>query len=249
MTLRHARHLACPLAGAAVTAAGLGPPLHGAAESLFSAHMVQHLLLVVVAAPLFALGSPAIVLARMPRAARTWVRRTAGSLRLLRSVLVATPAAVMIWLAHVGVLWAWHTPALYELALRRPAVHVLEHASLLVTAWAFWAVVFQRRGGRALGLGGVLLYLFAAAGQGTVLGALLTFAEQAWYSPHARTAPAWGVTPLEDQQLAGLVMWIIGGMAYVIPALVIVCGTLQSETRKLPSEDRALSLGQASPPR
>jgi cytochrome c oxidase assembly factor CtaG len=188
--------------------------------------MVQHLLLVVVAAPLLALGDPAAALAASAPA--TVRRRLARWSRPIRSIprRHATPLAVAAWLAHVSVLWAWHAPALYTAALTHPAIHALEHGSLLATGWLFWVVVMTTPRRPPLGVGGSLVYLFAAAGQGTVLGAVLTFAATPWYAAHAASAAAWGLTPLEDQQLAGLLMWIPAGTVYLVVALALMARTL-----------------------
>lgn len=181
-----------PGAGVAVVGVALAPPLHGAAEALFTAHMVQHLLLVAVAAPLLSLGTPGLaLLAALPRRTRTWLARRRHCIVGAGPWPVAVPTALGAWLLHVAVLWAWHTPRLYERAVQSPALHATEHASLLVTAWAFWVVVLHPRRRCALRIGGSLLYLFAAAGQCAVLGALLTLAETPW-SPPTRSAPAPG---------------------------------------------------------
>src|SRR6202022_2913416 len=99
--------------------------------------------------------------------------------------------------------WAWHVPMLYDAALRNRGMHVLEHVSFLGTAVLFWWAVLD--GGR-VGYRSGVLYVFGLALQSTLLGALLAFAPVPWYTSHAATAPVWGLTPLEDQQVAGLIM-------------------------------------------
>lgn len=225
--------IGCFVAGGFAIAVALGPPLHEAAEELFAAHMVQHLVLVMVAAPLLAAGLPEpTVFGRLSRAARQaigrWLRRTR---RLLPFARAGAPALVVVWLLHVVILWAWHAPGLYEAALRQPVLHAIEHASLLGSATAFWAVIRQRRGHRAPGTVGALLYLFAGAGQSTALGALLTLTPQPSYAIHAATVENWGLTPLADQHVAGLIMWVLGGLGYLIAALVVLRRILQEEPR------------------
>jgi putative membrane protein len=243
-----------PAAGVAVIGVALAPPLHGAAHALFTAHMVQHLLLVAVAAPLLSLGTPGLgLLAALPRRTRVWLARRRPRLVPTMPGRLAVPAALGAWLLHVAVLWAWHTPRLYDWAVQSPVLHAAEHASLLVTAWAFWAVVLHPRGRRALGIGGSLLYLFAAAGQCAALGALLTLGETPWYATHAATAGTWGLTPLEDQQLAGLIMWLPGGMVYATVALARLAATLNVGNGAATAITLAMSLalaacGQATPP-
>jgi cytochrome c oxidase assembly factor CtaG len=141
---------------------------------------------------------------------------------------------MVAWTLHVGALWAWHAPALYERALRSERVHVLEHLCFFWTALLFWWVLADRRARTRLGTGGALLYLFAAALQSTALGAFLTFAQHPWYRAHARSALAWGLTALEDQQLAGLIMWIPSGLVYLVAVAAVLVPALRErgpETR------------------
>jgi putative membrane protein len=215
-------------AGTAVVAVALGPALHRAADELFSAHMVQHLLLVTVASPLLVAAAPGPAHLRWaPRVARRSLGRRIGHVRriLSRRHMVA---AIGVWLVHVAVLWAWHVPALYEAALRTPALHAIEHASLLATAMAFWAVLLRHPPGPVT----AVLLLFAAAGQSTALGALLTLATEPSFPGHARTVAAWGLTPLEDQQLAGAVMWVVGGLGYLWAGLAILARVLAPGRRQ-----------------
>jgi cytochrome c oxidase assembly factor CtaG len=190
-------------------------PLDALAGSLFSAHMVQHLLLVMVAAPLLVLADPmtAMLWALTPGARRgvgSWWRRR----RALRAAwrLVASPGGA--WILHVIALWIWHVPTLYDRAVADGAVHVLEHLTFLVTALLFWWVPFKAHG-RRVGAGVALIYLFGAVLQGTILGALLALARHPLYTAHFGATRAWGLTPLEDQQLAGLLMWVPAGLVYL----------------------------------
>jgi cytochrome c oxidase assembly factor CtaG len=117
---------------------------------------------------------------------------------------------------HVAALWLWHVPVLYDAALRHESVHVAEHASFLLTALLFWYPIADARPRRRVGVGIATLSLFAAGLQCTLLGALITMARHPWYVGHYATTAAWGLTPLEDQQLAGLVMWIPAGLVYLV---------------------------------
>ena len=220
---------ACFGAGSVVVALALLSPIDAVGSALFSVHMTQHMLLVVVAAPLLALGDPVTA---MLWALRTNSRRRLGLAwrrrlvpravwRTLRSPLVA-------WTLHVGALWAWHVPRLYDAALRDERVHVLEHATFFLTALLFWSLVADRRPRHRLGPGAATLYLFAAGLQCTLLGALLTIARHPWYVAHYGTTTAWGLTPLEDQQVAGLIMWIPAGLAYLVALVPIVLPVLRT---------------------
>ena len=210
-----ARLLLGPATGTAIALAAVSPPMHAAADASIAAHMIQHLMLILVAAPLLALGPPVrLAAAIIPvRVWRTVARRSA--IRPGHAVVVAISAC----LVHFVVVWAWHSPRLYEWAIASPVVHALEHLSFVATAYAFWLAVLGRR---ALGPGGAILVLFVAAGQGTVLGALLTLAETPWYAAHLPAGRGGSLTALEDQQLAGLFMWVGGGLAYAGGALVML---------------------------
>lgn len=190
-------------------------PVDALANALFSVHMLQHLLLMMVAAPLLVLGDPMTAMLwalpfRARRGVGLWWRRRRG----LRAIwaLLASPAGA--WTLHVAALWIWHVPSLYDDAVADGAVHVLEHLTFLLTAMLFWWVPFKAHGRRA-GAGTALLYLFGAVLQGTILGALLALARHPLYTAHFGTTRAWGLTPLEDQQIAGLLMWVPAGFVYL----------------------------------
>jgi putative membrane protein len=210
------------VAGLVTLAVALVSPLDSAAAALFSAHMVQHLLLVVVAAPLLVAGRTGrMALMALPGRPRRQVR-SAIARRPVRRVadLLAHPLAV--WGLGTAVLWVWHLPSPYEAALAHEAVHAVEHLTLLATALLLWDVVL---GGprRRLAVPIAVLVLFATGLQGAALGAVLVFARSPLYAAHEPTAPLWGLTPLEDQQLAGGLMWVPPGLVYlgVVAALVV----------------------------
>lgn len=208
--------------GVVATLLALVSPLDAAAEALFSAHMVQHLILIAVAAPLLVLGEPLLPLlwAFAPhvrrRVGRWWVRAT-----VLPAVAGVLTAPALVWVLHVGALCAWHLPGPYDLALRHPAVHAVEHATFLATATLFWWAVLQRTGRRRLSYGAAVLYVTAASAVMGGLGAILTFARRPWYQGHLATTAPWGLMPLADQQLAGLIMWVPAGVVYLGAALAM----------------------------
>ena len=221
--------VACFAGGMLAIAIALVSPIDAMGSALFAAHMTQHMLLVVVAAPLLMLGDVGTAaLWALPIAARRDVGmwwRHAGVLpaiwRALRRPLVA-------WTLHVGALWLWHLPSMYDAALRDEALHVVEHASFFLTALLFWYPLAEPHARRRVGLGVATLYLFAAGLQCTLLGALISFARRPWYFVHFGTTSAWGLTPLEDQQLAGLIMWIPAGLVYLIALVPIVLPVLRA---------------------
>lgn len=207
-------------------------PLDVLSAALFSAHMAQHLLLILVAAPLFILARPV--------AALWWGLPRAPRVALARSPLLHTAARWLQWLAlpsvawalHALTLWAWHVPALYEWALESDLAHAVEHAAFFGTALLFWAAILHRHRGRA-SYGPAILYVFTMALQSALLGALITFASTPWYANYSTTTTAWGMTPLEDQQLAGAIMWAPAGLVYVIVVVALMAASLRSMERRI----------------
>ncbi|HEY0823810.1 MAG TPA: cytochrome c oxidase assembly protein [Ramlibacter sp.] len=202
--------------------AALVTPLDALANRLFSAHMVQHELLMVVAAPL-------LVLAR-PLAAWTWAlpaarRRTVGALFQHRGWAVPWTALtdpLGAFALHAIALWAWHIPAAFDAALRSEALHIAQHFSFLVTGLFFWWSVLGHDPRGRYGPGHSTGYLFATMMHTSALGALLSLAPTPWYAPYVAHAAALGVDPVDDQQLGGLVRWVPAALAYVIAALAVL---------------------------
>jgi putative membrane protein len=124
----------------------------------------------------------------------------------------------MATLLQAVALWAWHMPVLYNAALAYDGMHRLQHASFLITALLFWWSLFYGRA-RRRGYGAAVLYLFATTLNSAALGILLTLSRTVWYPRQAEFAAQWGLTPLEDQQLAGLVMWVPCGLLYTVAGL------------------------------
>jgi putative membrane protein len=210
-------------AGWCATAVALLPPLDTAAGHSLTAHMVQHVLLLAVAAPLLAAGNPLpAVLGALPASWRKPAQARARQVAVSRHRRWATWAAAAL-VAQTVVMWGWHAPALYEAALRQPALHALEHASYLVTAAAFWWAIGL---GSGRPRGGSVLLVFAAALPGSALGAAMTLAATPWY----RTYPS-----LADQQQAGVVMWAFSGLAYVLVAAVVFGAWLSGTERDTPA--------------
>jgi putative membrane protein len=225
--------VACFAAGLIAIAIALFSPLDAMSEQLFSAHMVQHLLLVIVAAPLLVLGEPQYVMLWVlhvdaRRSVARWWRRAFA----LRAIWSAVSRPAIAWLLHVGALWAWHMPRLYDAALHDERIHIVEHLTFLLTALLFWWVALDRH---RLRVGVATFYLFAAGLQGTLLGALLTIARHPWYVAHYTTTQSWGLTPMEDQQLAGLIMWIPAGLVYLVALIPRLIDALREHPVVLPA--------------
>jgi putative membrane protein len=222
-------------------------PLDDLADELFAAHMAQHLLLIVVAAPLLVLGAPPTLwLWSLPRdgrraVGRWWMR--SPNLRRAAS-WVTNPPAVLA--GHTAALWFWHFPKPYQAALVHPGLHFLEHVSFLGTAILFWWVSLHPSGRRTLGYGAAVLYVGVTLCQSGALGALLMFSTQAWYPLHAAGERLAGITPLEDQQLAGLIMWIPAGTVYVTAAAALFMKWMHADERATHARERrtsAIALG------
>jgi putative membrane protein len=217
-------HLAAFISGIAALVAALISPLHDLSEVLFSAHMVQHLLILLIAAPLLVLSAPLAPLWwSLPHTGRVFLVGIGRSkaLRAVGNVLVNPVGA---WVLHTTLVYVWHIPALFEAATQIGWLHALEHLSFLAAGWVYWWSLLTPRGVHPHGsqiesysIG--VLSLFATMMQSSLLGALMTFAPAAWYPIYADSTAAWGLSPLEDQQLAGLIMWLPAGTVYMGAAI------------------------------
>lgn len=222
-------------------------PLDAISDVLLSAHMLQHLLLILVAAPLLVLGSPLIpFMLALPTGWRRVLHRW-GRARALHATGRAITAPAVSWLLALVVLWAWHAPAPYQAAVENSALHALEHASFLGTSLLFWWTALQPSGRRRLARGADVLYVVLGAMQGGALGALLTFAATPLYPFYSRGVASWGLTPLQDQQLAGLVMWIPFGAVYLGAACALFVGWLREIERETRLSEARTEASRASP--
>jgi putative membrane protein len=224
------RRIAAWLAGLAVIGAALFSFVDGYATSLFSVHMVQHLLLAMVGAPLLLLGAPITLLLR---AASPETRKH----RIL-PVLESRPARVIShpvvgWLAFAVVIWASHFSPLFGAALEDPGIHALEHALYLGAALLFWwpivgADPHPYRMGHGLRFG----YALLAMPLNSFLGLVLFVTPIVLYEHYATVQRIWGPTPLEDQQLAGGIMWAAGDLIFLVPLLFLTLAWFRAEEEK-----------------
>lgn len=204
-------------------------PLDRWSDILFSAHMAQHEILMLVSAPLMVLGRPFLV---MLWALGAEQRATIGD-------ALRRPAFVVMWeratgplvvlILHAVVLWMWHVPAMFEAALHNESIHVVQHLGFFITAALFWWALIHGRYGR-VGYGVGVAYVFATAMHTQILGALLTFGNRTWYPTHAART---GAMALDDQQFAGVVMWIPFGAVFLLIALALFAAWLGEAERRV----------------
>ena len=203
-----------------------------------------------MAAPLLVLGSPALVIGQAMSPA--WRRRAhrSGRAKPLRAVVRFVTHPLTTWLMATVVLWVWHVPSLYQAALEHQTVHVLEHAAFLGTAMLFWWTALQPTGPRRLPRGADVVYVFTGALQSGALGALLVFASQPIYPFYLHRAAGWGLTALQDQQLAGLLMWVPTFVIYLVAAGALFVRWLRvAEVEARRVEARAAKVLAKVPPR
>jgi putative membrane protein len=194
-------------------------PLDAMAGQLSSAHMVQHMLLMTVIAPLLILGAPGLVcFCGIPQFSRNLVTRSRRLLDRFGWRSLWNPW--LVWMTYATTMWAWHLPWPYQAALRNQTVHDLQHASFLVAALLFWRVLLDPVSRQRLGQGQAVLFLFTTTLHATVLGVLMTISPRPWYPAYAGRTQWWGLTALEDQQLAGLIMWMPACVPYLVFAVV-----------------------------
>jgi cytochrome c oxidase assembly factor CtaG/cytochrome c2 len=221
------------ISGLSILALALTSPLHAAGSVLFSAHMIQHEVLMAVAAPLLVLGRPgAPLIWGLPVVMRRPVGRifSAGILRMLWSVVTRPFVAFLL---HGAAIWVWHAPQLYDASVTSNTVHVVQHSAFLFTAIFFWWSVFpsdSRKGVHGYGV----LYLFLTVIHTTLLGALLSLADAPLYPVYhdALTLP-WGLSALQDQQLGGLIMWVPGGIVYLAAALWLMLRLIRESAARV----------------
>jgi putative membrane protein len=207
-------------------------PLAWLSDVLFSAHMTQHELLMLVAAPLLVIGRPLLA----------WLWAVPGGRRAAVARVFRARTAVRVWqwltnplvifVLHGVTLWIWHVPVLFEWALHSEAVHAVQHLTFMVTASLFWWGMVHGQYGRA-GYGVGVLYVFLTGLHSTILGALLTVAPSTWYRSYEATAAVQRIDALADQQLAGLVMWVPSGVIFMVVGLALVAAWIGESERRV----------------
>jgi cytochrome c oxidase assembly factor CtaG len=213
----------------------IASPLDGFADALLSAHMVEHLLLMSFAPPLLLLGYPVVPLLRgLPRWLRIYLLGPLIRIKRLRYLghLLITP--LVAWLAMNLVFLGWHVPAAYDFALEHERWHEFEHLCFLGTSILFWWPVVHPWPTRENFAGWLLLlYLVMADIVNTVLSAFLAFCDRPVYGYYLREPNAFHISPLSDQRAGAVVMWVIGSVIFLVPAVVLTFRLLQPRQRQL----------------
>ena len=210
----------------------LASPIDELALGLFSVHMVQHMLLLVVVAPLLLLGAPVRPLLRgLPLALRRSVVRVLARNTAFRTLVHVLRRPLVAAALYVVGLYAWHVPTLYDAAVESPTIHVLEHTWFLVTALLFWSVVIDPEPFRATlpYAARIPFLLLVGAAQNTILGGLLAFSDRVYYAHYAATAATYGADAASDQRLGGAIMWVPGDLIFLAAASFSFFLWLQSE--------------------
>ncbi|MGB6194050.1 MAG: cytochrome c oxidase assembly protein [Terracidiphilus sp.] len=223
------------VAGLASLWIAIGSPLEAAADLLLSAHMIEHLILMMIVPPLVLLGLPVVPMLRgLPAIARRGIVGPLARMEGLRGVgqwLVRPPVA---WLAMNLTLLGWHVPRAYDFALENEAWHDFEHICFLATSLLFWWFVIRPWPAEAHRREwGVLVYLIGADIVNTALSAFLAFYNRPVYRFYVDNPNPFGIAPLPDQVLGAVVMWVVGSTVFLIPAAAITYSLLQPAQNRI----------------
>ncbi|WP_052200711.1 cytochrome c oxidase assembly protein [Terriglobus sp. TAA 43] len=227
------------LSGIAILWFAIASPMDEFADRLLSVHMVEHLLLMSVVPPLLWIGLPTVPILRgIPTPVR---RRFIAPLlrqKYLRRLGEWITQPLTAWLLMNGMFLGWHVPLLYDLALENETVHGIEHLCFLASAMLFWRYILLPWPARADKHGwGILIYLVSADVVNTILAGVLSFCGRPVYGYYVEHGSGFQVDPLDDQVLGAVIMWVIGSIAFLIPAIIITTGLLQP-ARVLPHKTK-----------
>lgn len=217
------------LSGIACLWIAIGSPLEAAADVLLSAHMIEHLILMMIVPPLVLMGLPVVPLLRgLPGIARTWIVAPLARMECLRGFGRWLVKPAVAWLAMNITLLGWHVPRAYDFAVENEVWHDFEHICFLATSLIFWWCVVRpwpaATGRRSWG---VLVYLIGADFVNSVLSAFLAFCNRPVYTFYVVNPNPFGIAPLPDQILGAVIMWVAGSIVFLIPAAAITYSLLQ----------------------
>jgi cytochrome c oxidase assembly factor CtaG len=239
LRLRRGKHVRAVRAGwffwsgLAVLVLALVSPIHELGEHLFTIHMIEHELVVAVAAPLLVLARPAaLLLWGLPAAARRHVGAVMGS-RVSRGLWRILTAPAVVTSLHGLAIWVWHYPPLFDATVTDITMHRLQHLSFFGTAILFWWALIWRAD-----RGAAAWHQFVTMLHTSILGALIALVPTVLYRVQTQYASEWQMTPLEDQQLAGIIMWVPGGIIYAGAALWFLKTWIRDASRGGTDADR-----------
>lgn len=207
-------------------------PLHRLGNVLFSAHMLQHEILLLIAAPLIAAAHSGVTLLNaIPRNSRrqvgAWITRIENIFPLS---MIFSPLGAFI--LHAAALWLWHIPYLYQAGVEFDFIHALQHLSFFLSGVLFWSALFGA-GRSTMTYGAGVLYVFGTAAHCSALGALLTFSSVIWYPIYSDRTELWHLTPLQDQQIGGLLMWVPSGVVFILIGIWLFARWLTASDKRL----------------
>ncbi|MGA2651476.1 MAG: cytochrome c oxidase assembly protein [Terracidiphilus sp.] len=221
------------LLGIAFIWLAIASPLDGFADALLSAHMVEHLLLMSFVPPLLLIGWPVVPTLRgLPREFTRYIVGPLFHRRRLRQLGHWLVKPLVAWLGMNLTFLAWHIPAAYDFALEHEHWHDFEHLSFLGTSILFWWPLIRPWPSRAKAIGWfMLLYLVMADIVNTALSAFLAFCERPVYGYYLKKPNAFNIAPAVDQRAGAVIMWVIGSMVFLVPAVFITYRLLQQHER------------------
>jgi len=220
--------------GWATAVAALMPQVDEAAAELFSVHMAQHEVLMLIVAPLMIAGRPILPwLWALPDGVRGRASRSMSG-GVISSTWTWLTMPLVAWAFHGLTIWIWHLPALYQAAVRNDGIHTVQHAMFVGTAALFWWGLVYGRYGRAA-YGAAVLYVFATLVHTGLLGAMFTLSERTFYPFYVQRAAGAGIDPVADQQLAGLYMWVPSGIVLTLFGLALFAAWLGEAERRVGS--------------
>jgi cytochrome c oxidase assembly factor CtaG len=217
------------IGGLATLWLAIGSPMDGFADASLSAHMVEHLLVMSAVPPLLLLGRPVVPLLRgLPNAIRHGLVVPLIRQPAIRAIGRWSVTPLVAWLAMNVTYLAWHVPTAYDFALEHALWHDVEHLSFLGTSLLFWWCIVRPWPTRIHpSTWGILIYLICADVINTLLSAFLAFCDRPVYRFYIDHSNPFGLSPLEDQVLGAAVMWVVGSLAFLAPAMVVTVQILR----------------------
>ncbi|ULJ81617.1 cytochrome c oxidase assembly protein (plasmid) [Rhizobium sp. C104] len=213
-------------AGLLTLTVALVSPIHWLGEHLFTFHMIEHEIVMAISAPLLVLSRPAAMYVwSFPRFARRWIARLFNA-SLVLGFWNWLAGGVTATALHAVAIWAWHVPMLLDASVTDLAMHRIQHLSFLITALLFWWAIIWRSA-----RGAAAWHLFVTMMHTSALGALMALSPRVLYVAQTAGASEWGLTPLEDQQIAGMLMWIPAGTVYAGAAIFLLSTWIRNSAR------------------